>query len=505
MPVELCCVTYSFLRISTASQILSDSSVNLDICLWRLDHCEGLITMNSIVEIHPKELKFVVELMKQSKCSIRLTNKSDRHVAFKVKTTSPKKYCVRPNVGVILPKSYCEFSVTMQALKTALPDIECKDKFLIQSTAVSSETTDADITASMFAKDEGKYVEEKKLRVFYISPPDSPMLSPIKVDLKQGQGHEASMLNDPVFSGVETLPPHKMVSKDGKFRAVNSEESKPSKETEVKPAKHVEMKVRKEEELKPAEAVELKPTKYEALEATEDVESKSTNAADMEPAKDVELKSAKVVELEPAKDMELNHAKNVEMKPSEALLLKRVKDVEADKAHVVEDLKLVKDIEEMKSKLLELELKLCQAEVTISKLTEERSLSIQEIKDLKEQLGYLSKGGVQRVEFPVIFACTVALFSILLVIAIAVKSLSMKTSRYASPKPQNGSFSTLASDCNSDVDSILESSAKRFFSNKVYVHPRMAATLPEDCVVLPLSDENWVVISPMKSECRMDH
>lgn len=124
--------------------------------------------------------------------------------------------------------------VTMQALKTALPDIECKDKFLIQSTAVSSETTDADITASMvsygsfwlleilhvlvshclpsqFAKDEGKYVEEKKLRVFYISPPDSPMLSPIKVDLKQGQGHEASMLNDPVFSGVETLPPHKMV------------------------------------------------------------------------------------------------------------------------------------------------------------------------------------------------------------------------------------------------------------------------------------------------------
>ncbi|XP_040373114.1 vesicle-associated protein 2-2 isoform X1 [Rosa chinensis] len=308
--------------------------------------------MNSIVEIHPKELKFIVELKKQSSCSIRLTNMSDHHVAFKVKTTSPKKYCVRPNVGVILPKSACEFSVTMQAQKTALPDMDCRDKFLIQSTIVSSGTTDADIAASMFAKDEGKHVEEKKLRVILMSPPDSPILSPIKVDLKQGQGNEASILNDQVFGGVETLPQHKMVTKDVKFRVVNSEESKPSKVTEVKPAKHVELKLRKEEELKPAKAVELKLPKYEEVKAINDVESRPTYATDMEPARDVELEPVDVVELEPAKDMEL--------KPSEDLLLKLAKEQEADKAQVVENLKLVKDIEEMKSKLLELELKLSQ-------------------------------------------------------------------------------------------------------------------------------------------------
>ncbi|KAM5561437.1 hypothetical protein ABKV19_022172 [Rosa sericea] len=345
---------------------------------------------------------------------------------LQVKTTSPKKYCVRPNVGVILPKSACEFSVTMQAQKTALPDMDCRDKFLIQSTIVSSGTTDAGITASMFAKDEGKYVEEKKLRVIFISPPDSPILSPIKVDLKQGQGNEASILNDQVFGGVETLPQHKMVTKDVKFRVVNSEESKSSKDTEVKPAKHVELKLRKEEELKPAKAVELKLPKYEEVKAIKDVESRPTYATDVEPARDVELKPVDVVELEPAKDMELKPAKNVELNPSEDLLLKLAKDVEADKAQVVEDLKLVKDVEEMKSKLLELELKLSQAEVTISRLTEERSSSIQEIKDLQKQLGHLSKGGVQRVEFPLLFGCTVALFSVLLVTAIAVKSLFMK-------------------------------------------------------------------------------
>lgn len=376
--------------------------------------------MNTILEIHPKELKFIFELKKQSSCSIRLTNTSDHHVAFKVKTTSPKKYCVRPNVGVILPKSACEFSVTMQAQRTALPDLECRDKFLIQSTIVSSGTTDADITASMFAKDDGKYIEEKKLRVILISPPDSPTLSPIKVDLKQGQGHEALMLNDQVFGGVETLPQQKMFAKDVKFRAVNSEESKPSKDTEVKPAKPVELKLTKDEELKPAKDVELKLPKYEELKPVKDVESKPTNAVDMEPAKDVELK--------PAKDMELKPAKNVELKPSEDLQLKLAKDVALDTAKVVEDLKLVKDIEEMKSKLNELELKLSQAEVTILKLTEERSSSIQEIKNLQEQLGELSKSGVQRVqvEFPRLFGCTVALISVVLVTVIAVKSLCMK-------------------------------------------------------------------------------
>ena len=40
-------------------------------------------------------------------------------------------------------------AVIMQAFKEPPPDMACKDKFLIQSTAVPEETTDEDITASM--------------------------------------------------------------------------------------------------------------------------------------------------------------------------------------------------------------------------------------------------------------------------------------------------------------------------------------------------------------------
>ncbi|CAM8908459.1 unnamed protein product [Rhodiola kirilowii] len=63
-----------------------------------------------LLEIHPRELTFVFELKKQSSDSIQLFNNSDQYVAFKVKTTSPKKYCVRPNIGISKPKSTCDFT-----------------------------------------------------------------------------------------------------------------------------------------------------------------------------------------------------------------------------------------------------------------------------------------------------------------------------------------------------------------------------------------------------------
>ncbi|KAK4267130.1 hypothetical protein QN277_023954 [Acacia crassicarpa] len=37
-----------------------------------------------------------------------LSNKTDDYVAFEVKTTNPRKYCVRPNTGIVLPRSTCD-------------------------------------------------------------------------------------------------------------------------------------------------------------------------------------------------------------------------------------------------------------------------------------------------------------------------------------------------------------------------------------------------------------
>ncbi|WOK95378.1 vesicle-associated protein 1-1 isoform X1 [Canna indica] len=127
-----------------------------------------------LLGVDPDELKFHFELNKQISCSMHLSNKTDDFLAFKVKTTNPKKYCVRPNVGIILPRSTCDVVVTMQAQKETFPDMQCKDKFLLQCVATSSTTTLNDITQEIFSKEPGKIVDELKLQVVYVLPPQQP-------------------------------------------------------------------------------------------------------------------------------------------------------------------------------------------------------------------------------------------------------------------------------------------------------------------------------------------
>ncbi|KAK8518467.1 hypothetical protein V6N13_027941 [Hibiscus sabdariffa] len=126
------------------------------------------MSTGELLNVDPIELKFPFELKKQTSCSIQLSNKTDDYVAFKVKTTNPKKYCVRPNTGIVLPKSTCEVTVTMQAQKEAPADMQCKDKFLLQCVKAPDGATPKDITAEMFNREAGNVVEECKLRVVYV-------------------------------------------------------------------------------------------------------------------------------------------------------------------------------------------------------------------------------------------------------------------------------------------------------------------------------------------------
>lgn len=135
---------------------------------------KGSVMPAELLSIQPGELQFLFEVRKQVSCSLQLSNTSDSYVAFKVKTTSPKKYCVRPNTGLVLPGATCEITVTMQAQRDAPPDMQCKDKFLVQSVVVSDGFLEQDISQDLFNKEPGKEVSETKLRVLYIAPPQLP-------------------------------------------------------------------------------------------------------------------------------------------------------------------------------------------------------------------------------------------------------------------------------------------------------------------------------------------
>ncbi|XP_074358604.1 vesicle-associated protein 2-1-like isoform X2 [Apium graveolens] len=129
-----------------------------------------VVTTNKFISVHPEDLKFQFELEKQCHCDLKLGNSTDKHVAFKVKTTSPKKYFVRPNTGVIQPWDSCVITVTLQPQRESPPDMQCKDKFLLQSTQVAPHTDIDELPLDTFNKESGRIIEELKLRVVYILP-----------------------------------------------------------------------------------------------------------------------------------------------------------------------------------------------------------------------------------------------------------------------------------------------------------------------------------------------
>nr|XP_043618580.1 vesicle-associated protein 1-2-like isoform X1 [Erigeron canadensis] len=158
-------------------------------------------TGGDLLNIDPQELQFPFELKKQISCNMQLLNKTDHYVAFKVKTTNPKKYCVRPNSGIVLPRSTCSVTVTMQAQKEAPSDMQCRDKFLLQSAVASPGATAKDITPELFNKESGNQVEECKLKVNYVVPRQPP--SPVREGSEEGSSPRASISDNGTENSVD--------------------------------------------------------------------------------------------------------------------------------------------------------------------------------------------------------------------------------------------------------------------------------------------------------------
>ncbi|XP_022999361.1 vesicle-associated protein 2-2-like isoform X3 [Cucurbita maxima] len=427
-----------------------------------------------LLHIQPKELQFIFELRKQSTCTVQLANNTHHHVAFKVKTTSPKKYCVRPNVGIILPKSTYEFSVIMQAQRAAPPDMLCRDKFLIQSTIVPSGMTEEDITASMFLKDGGKYIEEDKLKVALISPLNSPLLSPTDDGALGASMDEVMKLNEhsgPLRDGIATNKTPKLKDQNGSsdegvrtIEALKPSDKNGALRKEVLPHEtsrlmdqngtskeelpHEALKLSdqngalKEEELSvevPKKRVQNGALDWRAYE-TSNVENLPPTVVDVQPppferifpegglaykASHVEDLVPETVAIRPPdfslkqfpdsvdESLELNNSVSGLQKSAE---IRKAAELDLVTLKKAEQLKLVKDIDEMKSKLNEIELKLGEAQGTISMLFESRRLSAQEVKHLKEKLMELSRKGraSNQVGFPPLFICMVALICVVL-------------------------------------------------------------------------------------------
>jgi len=75
--------------------------------------------------------------------TVSVTNKSDKAMAYKIKTTSPERYRVRPSLGLIAACSTIKIEVFYQPVSLDSDDYTdvLKDKFLINLFLDSSEAT----------------------------------------------------------------------------------------------------------------------------------------------------------------------------------------------------------------------------------------------------------------------------------------------------------------------------------------------------------------------------
>ena len=142
------------------------------------------------VEISPSaQLGFPRPLTQVVKRSLFLTNSNSQPVAFKVKTTAPKQYCVRPNSGRLEAGERVEVQVLLQPLKEEPPmQAKCRDKFLIQSAIITPEKETVPIAEFWVQQETQKdAIAEHKIRCVYL-PPSSETVPEENEDLSNVSG-----------------------------------------------------------------------------------------------------------------------------------------------------------------------------------------------------------------------------------------------------------------------------------------------------------------------------
>lgn len=117
-----------------------------------------------------QELKFRGPFTDVVTSQLKLTNPTDKRVCFKVKTTAPRRYCVRPNSGVVDPNGSVSVAVMLQPFDYD-PHEKNKHKFMVQSLFAAGE---GDISLDMLFKEaEMNQLMDSKLRCVFELPPDT--------------------------------------------------------------------------------------------------------------------------------------------------------------------------------------------------------------------------------------------------------------------------------------------------------------------------------------------
>ncbi|OCF70855.1 MSP domain-containing protein [Kwoniella mangroviensis CBS 8886] len=190
------------------------------------------------VELSPaNQLGFPRPLTSLVKRSLLIHNPNPHPVAFKVKTTAPKQYCVRPNSGRVESGESVEVQVLLQPLQQEPPPhAKCKDKFLVQSAYITPDEEMHTLGEmwSQVEKTNKSAIHEQKIKVVYLAAEDG---STGQNGIPEEDDHvgEASRLEESaIFSHAQSSPSQPLPPAHDKPIPVPVQVSPPS--TAVAPA-----------------------------------------------------------------------------------------------------------------------------------------------------------------------------------------------------------------------------------------------------------------------------
>jgi len=141
----------------------------------------------------PIELTFTGPFTQAVHSYMKLKNPSDRKVCFKIKTTAPKRYCVKPNSGVVDPNSEVQIAVSLQPFDYD-PMEKNKHKFMVQSMFAPDGDINQDTLWKEIGQDE---LMDSKLKCVFAMPSGQ----------EQNSMNEGGDNNEPTIRVQQPSPP----------------------------------------------------------------------------------------------------------------------------------------------------------------------------------------------------------------------------------------------------------------------------------------------------------
>ncbi|KAJ7381483.1 hypothetical protein OS493_001627 [Desmophyllum pertusum] len=168
-----------------------------------------------VLKLEPgSELRFRGSFTTVVTANLKLTNPTEKKVCFKVKTTAPKRYCVRPNSGFVEPHGAVEVAVMLQPFEYD-PKEKSKHKFMVQT--MFAPDGEVDHETLWKEADQGAFMDSKLKCVFdYVEDSEG------NVESAMG-GNENEVLN-------KEQP---LVAKTSKTETVATESTAPSANTKT--------------------------------------------------------------------------------------------------------------------------------------------------------------------------------------------------------------------------------------------------------------------------------